>query len=269
MKTTLAAAAALLATVYGMPLRAAQIASTQTGIDTTWVNLDDSNLTSINDDDPVTTLVTIAPGTVVNGVPSTFNVNENNFGSGIAGQSFLATKGGKIGHIQMRVSGGPGNYDVHLYDAGAGFPAGGPMGGTNYGDATTSNFTDMLPADSWFKFFGSGSSGVYTLDFRPHDVNLTAGNTYIFEVVASQERDANGVKFGPVTAGSGVLTWYRNGGTNTYLPYGQAFRDRTSLNGNPDRSFAMAVAIVPEPATAMMLLSVGLVAIVSGRRRTH
>ena len=48
--------------------------------------------------------------------------------------------------------------------------------------------------------------------------------------------------------------------------YGQAFRERTPLNGNDNRALAFAAHMVPEPAT-FVLFGLGLIGLVASRRR--
>ncbi len=254
--------ACAVAAIVRAPAQAGQLSLTSTGQNAAWINLDNSNLTSINDDDPITTLAAVGPN-VLNAVPTTFAQPENNFGGPppIAGQSFLATKSGRVANIQLLLSGPDTGitYNVHLYDVGAGAPA--PTGGTSY----TNALPDLLPADSWVRFPGSaGAVFLLGLNSNGIPVDIISGHTYIFEL-EGLARDANGVLTGNPT-GNNQLTWNRNAGANDYQPNGQAFRFRSALNGNPARAFAMAAHLVPEPAT-FVLFGLGLVGVVASRRR--
>jgi hypothetical protein len=183
----------------------------------------------------------------------------------IAGQSFLATKDGRLDNVQMLVGGAPATYDVHLYDLGLNAPA--PTNVTTYSTA----LPDLLPADTWFRFLGTPITSVvvlYLIDAGLRDIRLVEGHTYVWEIVGL-ERDANGVLTGNNTATS-AMSWYRNapsaGSGESYLPNGQAFRQRSAINGNADRSFAMAVHLIPEPST-LIVASIGMLGLAFVNRR--
>jgi hypothetical protein len=259
-------AACALAAIACAPLQAALLPITQTGQSAAWIGLDDDNLFSIDEDDPVTTLTTIPMLGQVNASPNSFSVAENNFGGPppIAGQSFLATKDGRVSNVQMLVSGAAATYDVHLYDLGASPPA--PGGATTYSNA----LPDLLPANTWFQFFGTSNTSVVVLDLLGAGVNqvfLEKGNTYVWEIVGVA-RDSTGAVIGNTP--NNTMTWNRNapsaGLGGSYLPYGQAFRSRSALNGNQDRSFAFAAHLVPEPAS-LLIAALGGLALMAGVRR--
>lgn len=134
--------------LFAARLPAAQIPLTTTGQSAAWISLDVDNVLSIDEDDPVTTLATISPGQQIVAPPSSFAVTEQTFGGRppTPGQSFLATKSGTVGTVQMLSSGAGGTYNLHLYDLGANTPA--PAGATSY----TNALPDSLPADSWMRF---------------------------------------------------------------------------------------------------------------------
>lgn len=96
------------------------------------------------------------------------------------------------------------------------------------------------------------------------NVQLIMGRTYIWELVGL-ERDANGILTGNNISAT-AMTSLRNCGNNSYLPNGHAFSSRFSLNGQPDRYFAMAVTLVPEP-TALVMAGLGTAIAIVRRRR--
>ena len=54
------------------------------------------------------------------------------------------------------------------------------------------------------------------------------------------------------------MIWFRMANNALDYPDGQAFRQRSPLNGNPLRDMAIAVNVVPEPSSLALLAMGGL-----------
>jgi hypothetical protein len=82
-------------------------------------------------------------------------------------------------------------------------------------------------------------------------VAIQTGHQYILEIAST-------------TNPSGMI-WFRNGATGANYTGGQAFRQRSPLNGNAARDMTLAVTVIPEPAT-IALLSLGGLALLRRKR---
>ncbi len=139
-------------------------------------------------------------------------------------------------------------YTLRLVDLGTTDPTYQGGGSQDYAAGT-----DLWGGAVTFTYSGTATRGAREFDFEgSEEVMLTAGNYYAFELTA------------PTYVGG--IYWYRtaNLGTSTYAD-GAAFVDTESgtpgirnqlfLNTN-GRDFAMAVYLIPEPAT-IALLAIG------------
>jgi hypothetical protein len=199
------------------------------------------------------------------GIFSNFQVGENDFGQnsgiffpagGSLAQSFLATTSGALSDVQIIATGDLSAADLTfnavLLDAGPAGTNGAGLannGFVTYGNAAqgiTPNNSQAFPvvatsgnllsADSQ-GLIGPGypanpaGSTLISWDFKFSDVDavpIVAGHEYVFEL----------------NTPSVYFLWERCGATGDYAN-GQAFRSRSSLNGNPARDFALSVAVTP------------------------
>jgi hypothetical protein len=180
--------------------------------------------------------------------PSQYTVTENNYGGASLfslAQSFTASVTGKLTSIEMAITGtAPVSFNVSLFDAGT-------NDATDIGSGTytpgSNGYSNNLFSDTslqtWNGFTVQGASaGVLNFALSGADqVSVVAGQTYIFEVSATT--NPNG------------MIWFRNGDNTIQYPGGQAFRQRSPLNGNAARDFTIAANIVeiPEPASLILL----------------
>jgi PEP-CTERM motif len=178
-----------------------------------------------------------------------FNSAENNYGGPPAAlsQSFQATTGGTLSDIQIVVGGNPNGVTLNLalYDAGVapGSPSLVDTGSNSYSPGASGVSNNLLSAVSQaFVLPGYNTQGavaaIFDFQFSGADaVNLTAGDEYVFEL---NTPSANQI-------------WYRMAANGVNYPQGQAFRGRAPLNGNPARDMSLAVTVVPEPGTFILL----------------
>jgi len=182
--------------------------------------------------------------------PSAYGQVENNYGGAPTfslAQSWTATTGGNLSHVQIVIAGAPPvSFNINLYDGGVSdskkdSPTDwSDVGGNTYkpGVNVSQNLFSSSLAVTWTGFKDSNDQ-VAVLDFAfdgADQVAIQAGHQYIFEIASESEL--------------GNLTWFRNASEATNYTGGQAFRQRSPLNGNPARDFTLAVTVGREAATA-------------------
>ncbi|MBN2020209.1 MAG: hypothetical protein JW749_08290 [Sedimentisphaerales bacterium] len=178
--------------------------------------------------------------------PSTFSQGENNYGGAAPyslAQSWTASTGGNLSHIQIVISGtAPVTFNINLFDAGtwdgkensaSDWSDVGDMDKHTFkpGDNVSKNLFSSVLSATWAGFMDSNDQvGVLDLAFDGADqVALTADHQYIFEITS--EADIS------------KMVWFRNAGEETNYKAGQAFRSRSPLNANNARDFVLAVTV--------------------------
>ncbi len=190
---------------------------------------------------------------VTNGNPSGFNSAENNYGGSSLfslGQSWTATVAGNLTDVQITISGtAPVGFNVNLFDAGTSGWA--DIGSGTYapGGNVSANLFSDTSLQVWSGFTLSGATAA-VLDFSltgADQVSIVSGHQYIFEISS--------------TTNISNLIWFRMANNALDYPDGQAFRQRSPLNGNPLRDMAIAVnvAAVPEPSSLAFIAIGGMV----------
>lgn len=169
-------------------------------------------------------------------------------------QSWTATASGPLSHVQIVITGtAPVSFNINLYDAGTSGWADIGTGTYNPGVNVSANLLDTTSQLTWTGYNVPGDSAA-VLDFAlsgADQVAIQAGNRYIFEIASTT--NPNG------------MIWLRNGATGANYTGGQAFRQRSPLNGNAARDMTLAVTLVPEPAT-IGLLGLGALALLRRKR---
>jgi len=161
------------------------------------------------------------------------------------GQSFAATASGTLSDIQIIVSGNPSGLSLNLalYDAGSATGSIFANTGSQTYTPGTNVSANLLAADATGvvlpAYTTQGANGA-VLDFQlsGEGVSLTAGEEYIFELN---------------TLSNSAMFWGREANNTLDYPNGQAFKARSPLNGNSLRDWSLAVTVVPEPGSLVLL----------------
>lgn len=193
--------------------------------------------------------------------PSQYSVTENNYGGSSLfsmAQSFTASATGILESVDIAITGtAPVSFDIALYAAGANDVT--DIGSGTYTPGLGGYSNNLLTNGgnlTWGGYTVQGTTaGVLKFTMTNNDrVPIVAGQSYIFEI--SSTTNPNG------------LIWYRNGDNAIQYAGGQAFRQRSPLNGNPARDMAIAVNVLPVPEPASLaLLGASMVATLFIRKR--
>jgi len=193
--------------------------------------------------------------------PSQYSIGEGSYGGASLyslGQSWTATTSGNLTRMQIAISGtAPVSFNVALYDAGTSGWANIGSGTYNPGVNVSANLFSDTSVQTWAQFTLPGATaGVLDFSLSGADqVSIVAGRQYIFEISS--------------TTNPGGMIWYRNGDNTIEYAGGQAFRQRSPLNGNAARDMTLAATVVgvPEPTSAALLGMGGLLVVNQLRRR--
>jgi hypothetical protein len=142
----------------------------------------------------------------------------------------------------------PAQYGTASTTYGGGFNGSTTNGGFYF--MTSANLLDSASQSLTIPGYSTTGATGAVIDFQlsgADAVNIIAGEEYVVELTGT---------------GVGQINWYRNFATATAYPYGEGFKGEESLNGNLNRSFAVGLVVVPEPASASLvsLASLGLMA---------
>lgn len=191
--------------------------------------------------------------------PSVYNSAENNYGGSSLfslAESWTATTSGALTDVQMMISGtAPVTFNVALYDAGTTGWAN--IGSGTYvpgGNVSNNLFADTTP-QTWNGYTAAGATAA-VLHFAlsgADQASIVAGRQYIFEI--SSTTNPNG------------MVWLRNPGNPTDYASGQAFRQRSPLNGNALRDMSLATTVVPEPGSLALGAAAGTAGLALRRRK--
>ena len=171
-------------------------------------------------------------------------------------QSWLSNTTGNLTNIQIAITGtAPVSFNIAVYDAGTNDVSEITSGSYTPGSGGFSNnlLTDTSP-QTWNGYTLQGATaGILNFALSGADqIPVVAGSSYIFEINS--------------TTNPSGLGWFRGGASPAYVD-GQAFRQRSPLNGAlRDMTLAVSVAAIPEPGT-LSLVCLGMLAIFATKRR--